>query len=269
MGPFVSADWLREHHDEVTVCHVGWGTADASADAGYLQGHVPGAVLVDLDRDVAAPATKDGGRHPLPDPATWAATLGRLGLARDRPVVAYDDGVGGIAARLVWMLRVTGFDAALLDGGLVAWGAPLEQEPVTTNPTLVPLKPFPKDLLVGIDDVLDAPLLLDARDRERYRGESAGPDARAGHIPGAINAPFTENLTDEGLLRPDDQLEAIYGPLVEGGVPPVASCGSGVTACHDLLVLEHLGHGRGRLFAGSWSAWAADRLRRISVGDQP
>ncbi len=269
MEPFVSATWLREHLDEVVVCHLGWGKDGVPGESGYLGGHIPGAVYVDLDRDVAAPPTKEAGRHPLPDPATWAATLGRLGLSRERPVVAYDDGVGGLAARLVWMLRATGFPAALLDGGLAAWGEPIQTEPVPTTPTLVPLKPWPKDRLVAIDAVAEAELVLDARDRERYRGDSAGPDDRAGHIPGALSAPYTENLDEHGLLRPKDELEAIYGPMVPEGTTPIASCGSGVTACHDLLVLEHIGRGQGRLFVGSWSAWAADRLRRITVGDQP
>jgi thiosulfate/3-mercaptopyruvate sulfurtransferase len=269
MGPFIDAAFVREHLNAITVCHVGWGVDGAPGDAGYLAGHIPGALYVDLDRDVAAPATTAGGRHPLPDPATWAATLGRLGFDRARQVVAYDDGVGGIAARLVWMLRATGFDAAVLDGGLEGWGTPRAQERAVTNPTLVPLRPFPKQLLVGIDDVLDAPLLLDARDAARYRGDSAGPDARAGHIPGAVSVPFTDNLDEHGLLRPDDELAAIYDPLLAGGVTAVASCGSGVTACHDLLVLDHLGHGPGQLFVGSWSAWAASRLRRITVGNQP
>ena len=245
-----------------------WTRDDVDGRAGFEAGHLPGAVHVDLDRDLAVAPSKEAGRHPLPDAATWSATLGRLGLERGTPVVAYDDGVGAIAARLVWMLRVTGFEAAVLDGGLAAWGDDLETGPVLSRPTVVPLAPWPSDRLADIDEVAAADVVLDARDRARYRGDDAGPDSRAGHIPGAHNVPFTVNVDEDGFLRPDDELRAVYEPLAgEEGV--VATCGSGVTACLDLLVMEHLGLPPGRLFPGSWSQWAADLGRRVAVGDEP
>lgn len=268
MEPFVDVEWLRANLDEVTVCDVRWTTSDSDGQASFAAGHIPGAVHVDLDRDLASAPSKEEGRHPLPDPATWSATLGRLGLDRARPVVAYDDGVGAIAARLVWMLRATGFDAALLDGGLRAWDGELEEGPVLSRPTVVPLMPWPRDLLADADEVAAADVVLDARDEARYRGDDAGPDTRAGHIPGAHNVPFTVNVDEDGMLRDDDELRAVYEPVV-GDEQVIASCGSGVTACLDLLVLEHLGLPTGRLYPGSWSAWSADLARRVAVGDEP
>ena len=271
MEPFVSAAWLQDHLDEVVVCDVRWSD-DGDSHTAYLEGHVPGAVHVDLDRDLASAPTPEEGRHPLPDAATWSATLGRLGIAPDDTVVAYDDGVGAIAARLVWMLRVGGIDAALLDGGLTAWEGELSTDPVLRRPTIVPLRPWPAEALADIDAVAAAPVVLDARDAARYRGDDAGPDRRAGHIPGADHVPFTGNVDEHGCLRDEAELRAIYEPLVERASeeePVVASCGSGVTACHDLLVMEHLRLGAGRLFPGSWSQWSADLSRRVAVGDGP
>lgn len=268
--PFVSGAWLAEHLDEVLICDVRW-SPQGDTRAAYLEGHLPGAVHVDLDRDLASAPSPEEGRHPLPDAATWSATLGRLGISPGDTVVAYDDGVGAIAARLVWMLRVTGLEAALLDGGLAAWDGGLSTEPVLRRPTVVPLRPWPQEVLADIDTVATAPVVFDARDAARYRGDDAGPDRRAGHIPGAHHVPFTGNVDDKGFLRDADELRSVYEPLLAGvdGEGPIASCGSGVTACHDLLVLEHLGLGQGRLFPGSWSQWAGDLSRRIAVGDSP
>jgi len=266
--PFVDAAWLHAQRDEVLAAHVVW---DSERGRGaYDAGHVPGAVLVELDSDLAAAPTTAGGRHPLPSPETFTATLARLGIGDDTRVVAYDEQGGGIAARLVWMLRATGRDAALLDGGLAAWGGPLSPEPVRPTPTQPQVVAWPHELLVDADGAVAAALLLDARDAERYRGRYAGPDARAGHVPGAVNRPWADALDDDGRLLDDEVLRARYAPLVEAaGAAPVASCGSGVTACHALLVVEHLGLGRGRLFPGSWSAWAADPSRPVATGEQP
>lgn len=269
--PFVSGEWLEEHLDDVVVCDVRWNPEGDSQSA-YLEGHVPGAVHVDLDRDLASAPSAEEGRHPLPDPATWSATLGRLGIAADDTVVAYDDGVGAIAARLVWMLRASGIDAALLDGGLAAWDGELATDPVLRRPTVVPLRPWPQEALADIEATAAAPVVLDARDAARYRGDDAGPDRRAGHIPGAHHVPYTANVDERGFLRTAGELRTTYGPLADKATddePVIASCGSGVTACHDLLVMEHLGLGTGRLFPGSWSQWAGDLSRRIALGDSP
>lgn len=271
VDPFVSSQWLEDHLDDVVVCDVRWDP-DGNSHAAYLEGHVPGAVHVDLDRDLASAPTPEDGRHPLPDAATWSATLGRLGVGPQDTVVAYDDGVGAIAARLVWMLRVTGIEAALLDGGLSAWQGELSTDPVLRRPTVVPLRPWPEEGLADIEATAVAPVVLDARDAARYRGDDAGPDRRAGHIPGAHHAPYTGNVDERGFLRDVDELRAFYGPLADkatDGEPVVASCGSGVTACHDLLVMEHLGLPAGRLFPGSWSQWANDLSRRVATGDSP
>lgn len=266
MDPFVDAAWLAAHRDEVTVCHVVW---DPERGRGaYDDGHVPGAVLVDLDTDLAAPPSVGGGRHPLPSPRAFAATLARLGIGDDTRVVAHDDGVGGIAARLVWMLRATGRAAALLDGGLAAWDGPLSPEPVRPEPAAPSVVPWPGELLVDDDGAAAAAVLVDARDAARFRGESAGPDVRAGHVPGAVNLPFADNVDEHGRLLPVEVLRERYAPLVVDGDVPTVHCGSGVTACHDLLVLEHLGLGRGRLYPGSWSAWAADPSRPVATGGQ-
>ena len=160
----------------------------------------------------------------------------------------------------------------LLDGGLSAWSGELSTEPVLRRPTIVPLRPWPSELLVDIDDVAEAPVVLDARDAARYRGDEAGPDRRAGHIPGAHHVPFAGNVDEQGHLRDEEDLRAIYEPLAAKATedePVIASCGSGVTACHDLLVMEHLGLPTGRLFPGSWSQWSHDLARRVAVGDSP
>lgn len=271
MDPFVSSEWLKGHLDDVVVCDVRWDP-DGDTIKAYGEGHIPGAVQVDLDRDLSSAPSLEEGRHPLPDPATWSATLGRLGIGPDDMVVAYDDGVGAIAARLVWMLRVSGIDAALLDGGLRAWDGDLSTEPVLRRPTIVPLRPWPSEVLADIDTTAAAPVVLDARDTARYRGDDAGPDRRAGHIPGAHHVPFAGNVDEDGLLRDEAELREIYEPLAAKATedePVIASCGSGVTACHDLLVMEHLGLPAGRLFPGSWSQWAADLARRVALGDSP
>lgn len=271
MGPFVTAEWLLANRDEVVVCDVRWSADGHARTDAHPDGHVAGAVHVDLDADLSATPSAAAGRHPLPTPEAFATTLAGLGIAADTSVVAYDDRNGAIAARLVWMLRTLGQPAALLDGGLAAWAqaggesAARASSPVEVE---VQVRPWPPELLATADDVAAASVVLDARDRARYRGDSAGPDARAGHIPGAVHVPVGENVDEVGRLRPLDELHAVYAPLVVDG-PPVSSCGSGVTACHDLLVLEHLGLGTGRLYVGSWSQWAADPARPITTGDAP
>ena len=265
IAPFVDAAWLAEHRDDVVLADVRWYLDDRSGRAEFEAGHLPGAVFVDLDRHLAAPGSPERGRHPLPDPETFARGMAAAGIGDDSTVVAYDDAGGVVAARLVWMLRALGVEAALLDGGLAA-GDGLETGPAEATPARFTSRPWPAERLAGID-ALDDRILLDARDRNRYAGEFEPVDPRPGHIPGARNLPARETLGADGRLLSEDVLRA---QLAEAGVAAdsevVASCGSGVNACHTLLVLEGLGLPPGRLFPGSYSQWSHTD-RPVATGD--
>lgn len=266
LPPFVDADWLEDHLDEVVVADCRWFLDGSDARAAYREAHLPGAVFVDLDRDLAAPPSPAAGRHPLPTPEDFATALGRLGIGPDDTVVAYDQGTGAIAARLAWMLRVLGQDAAVLDGGLPAWEGPLEsgevEPPVRVD---VPVRPWPSDRIVDANEVALLAAgngsVVDARAPERYRGEVEPIDPRAGHIPGAVNVPYEGNLGSDGLLLPPERLRERFAGLDED---VAVYCGSGVTACHDVLVLESLGVDA-RLYPGSWSAWVGDPARPVAT----
>ncbi len=272
-GPIVSASWLADHLDEVAVADVRWYLDGRSGRAAYDAGHLPGAVFVDLDRDLSGPTGPGTGRHPLPTPEALADALGRLGLGEDKPVVAYDDASGSIAARLWWMLRAVGQDAAVLDGGLPAWTGRLDTVPPTLPPR--PRRPvaWPLEQVVDTDEVDrlrsdPTVLILDARAADRYEGRSRGVDARPGHIPGARSAPWTANVGHDGRLLDSDALRTRYEQF--GKVTRVvASCGSGVTACHDLLALTIAGVGPVALYPGSWSAWTDDPGRPAALGPDP
>jgi thiosulfate/3-mercaptopyruvate sulfurtransferase len=270
--PIVDAAWLRDHRDAVVVADVRWYLDDRDGRDAYDAGHIPGAVFVDLDADLAAPGSPAAGRHPLPDPDAFAAAMGRLGIGDGDVVVGYDDQGGVMAARLVWMLRATGHAAALVDGGIGAYDGPLETAAAQPEPKRFTAVPWPADRVASIDDAADpaANVVLDARQRERYLGEPSPLDPRAGHIPGARSLPARENLDEAGRLLPVDELRR---RLVAVGIdrpdtPVVSSCGSGVTACHTLLVMEHAGVGDGRLYPGSWSQWAGDPRRPVETGDE-
>jgi thiosulfate/3-mercaptopyruvate sulfurtransferase len=256
------------------LADVRWALDGSQGRAQHLAATVPGAVFVDLDTDLAAPPSVAGGRHPLPDPETFATTLGRLGIRGTDPVVAFDQGPGTIAARLVWMLRAIGQPAAVLDGGLAAWPEPLVPGGARRPPVDRSAVPWPDSRLVDADVLAalladDAVVLLDARDPVRYRGEHEPVDPRPGHVPGAVNLP-TSALVREGGLAPADELRRRCAAVgVSGEEEVVVSCGSGVTACFDALVLEQLGIGRVRLFPGSWSAWSADPRRPAATGADP
>jgi thiosulfate/3-mercaptopyruvate sulfurtransferase len=240
-----------------------------SGRAAYDGGHLPGAVFVDLDTVLAAPASPAAGRHPLPDPEAFAQGLGALGIGDDDTVVAYDDAGGVMAARLVWMLRAVGHDAALLDGGLLAYDGPLETDtPARPTARFTP-RPWPAARLASIDDAADAAnVVIDARQRERFRGDEEPLDPRAGHIPGAHSVPARENVDASGRFLPPEQLrEKLAEAGVVPGAPVVSYCGSGVTACHNLLAIEHAGLGEGRLYPGSWSQWSHDPARPAATGD--
>ena len=270
ISPVVSVAWWQQHRDEVVPADVRWYLDGRSGRDAYDAGHLPGAVFMDLDRSLAAEASPEEGRHPLPDPAVFAAGMGGFGIADGTTVVAYDDAGGTVAARLVWMLRVTGHPAALLDGGLPAYRGPLEQAAPQRPPATFTPRPWPADRLAGLDDATDPGLVvLDARDRSRYRGDSEPVDPRPGHIPGARSLPCRENLAADGTFLPVARLrERLAGVGVTDAAQVVSYCGSGVTACHNLLVLEHAGLGEGRLYPGSWSQYS-HTARPAAAGDAP
>ena len=225
----------------------------------YDRGHLPGAIFVDVDDDLAAhgaPPTE--GRHPLPDPEVFAARMSALGVGDQDLVVAYDDSGGVMAARLVWMLRATGHEAALLDGGLAAYQGSLETEPPGRTPAVFTPRPWPADRLATIDEAADTGnVVVDARAPERFRGESEPIDPRAGHIPGARNVPCRDHVGADGRFRSADEIRGNFAAAgIDAGAGVISYCGSGVTACHNLIAMEHAGLGVGRLYPGSWSAYS-------------
>ena len=240
----------------------------------YDEGHLPGAIFVDLDRDLAAP--NGPGRHPLPDPSTFAARMGELGIGRDNLVVAYDDSLGTIAARLWWMLDNIGHQrVALLDGGLKAWraaGLPSSTERETHAAASEPLAPtggwsgvIARPAL--IDRLADV-TLLDARAPERYRGETEPIDPRPGHIPSAISAPARISLHGEGRFLPPTELAERLGNVAPAHRAVVVSCGSGVTACHTAFAFRLAGLPDPLLYPGSYSDWSRTDLP-VATGPEP
>ncbi len=257
----------------IVDCSFDLGDAGAGERA-FADGHLPGAVYAHLDRDLAGAKTGRNGRHPLPTRADWAATLARLGVTPTRAVVFYDAQGGMYAARAWWMLRWAGHAAvSVLDGGLQAWkaaGGAVETGAVTTLAASAPY-PIGESLVATVDaDTLQKSLgritLLDARAGERYRGEVEPLDARAGHIPGARSRFFKDNLDVQGRFRPAAELRAAFEAF--GGAPGevVHQCGSGVTACHNLLAMEVAGLPGSTLYPGSWSEWSSDPARPVAVG---
>jgi thiosulfate/3-mercaptopyruvate sulfurtransferase len=270
IAPVVDATWLHANRDEVVVADCRHYLDGRSAADAYAAGHIAGAVFVDLERWLAAPASPTAGRHPLPAPGRFAEGMAQAGIADDATVVAYDDAGGVIAARLVWMLRVTGHDAALLDGGLAAWDEPGSTTAPRIAAAAFTAAPWPAERLADADDAGDrANVVIDARQAERFRGETEPVDPRAGHIPGARSLPVREHLdpTTERLLPVDVLRERFAAAGVRDGAAVVSYCGSGVTACHNLLVMEHAGLGPGRLYPGSWSQWSSDPERPVATGE--
>jgi len=260
----VSAEWLAQH-PEVRLVDLRWPKGREK----YDQGHIPGAVFVDLDGELSQPGGP--GRHPLPTEESFAATLARLGVSTDTHVVAYDEGSSAYAARLWFMLRLAGHDrASLLDGGLRAWteaGLPLTTKVPWIEPASKQALKFDRSRIVERAEVErrgEVPL-LDARAPERYRGEVEPIDKRAGHIPGAFNAPFQDNLAANGRFKPPEELRKLY----EKYTSPIVSCGSGVTACHDAFAMELAGLPPARVYVGSWSDWSSDPNRPIAIGAEP
>jgi thiosulfate/3-mercaptopyruvate sulfurtransferase len=261
LGPLVSADWLAGHLDDVRVVDVRWYLDGRSGRAAYEEGHLPGAVWLNVDTDLSAPASPADGRHPLPTPEQFAAALGRVGIAAGTPVVAYDDAGGSNAARLWWLLFVLGEPAAVLDGGLAAWDGSLITEIPDYAPIQRSARPWPTGRFVSADEVAEAcrAAVFDARTSARYAAGDPAIDPRPGHIPGAISAPWAGNLRPDGRFASADELRKRYAPAA--GRRAIAYCGSGVTACHDLLAMELAGLADTALYPGSWSQWGADPSR--------
>ncbi|HWH93765.1 MAG TPA: rhodanese-like domain-containing protein [Baekduia sp.] len=251
--------------DPPRLLDVRWKLGDPHGRDHHAEAHLPSAVYVDLDSELSAPASPERGRHPLPDIATLQAAARAWGLRRGQRVVVYDDNAGTSAARAWWLLRWAGVeDVRILDGGIGAWvvaGGAVEHGPgAPPAPGDVVLTPGHLPTL-DLDEVADVAVLLDARAGERYRGEVEPIDPRAGHIPGAISAPTTENVDADGRFRPEAELASHYAALgADGRVPVGVYCGSGVTAAHNVAALASLGIDAA-LFPGSWSQWSADPTR--------
>jgi thiosulfate/3-mercaptopyruvate sulfurtransferase len=268
VSPLISVTELSGRLDEVTVLDVRYRTGGPAGPEEYAAGHVPGAAYVDLDSELAA-APGPRGRHPLPDPDVFVGAMQRAGVSSDRSVVVYDDWAGHAAARCWWLLRHHGHpDVRVLDGGWAAWtaaGRPAETDAVAGEPGDFDGRPGSMPV-VDAGGVPDVAVLVDARARERFRGETEPIDPVAGHVPGAVNVPTSTNLRSDGTFRPADQLAALYAAVgATPGADVAAYCGSGVTACHDLLALEVAGV-RAALYPGSWSEWVADPTRPVATG---
>jgi len=252
------------------LANVHWGEAQ------FAEAHLPGAQYLHLDRDLSSAITPHSGRHPLPDPEAFARRLGALGVDAGCQVVAYDQGNGGYASRLWWLARWIGLaHVAVLDGGFATWrvaGLPLETRTRARAPrTLTPrVRPDAWVTSAQVDAMRGRPgtLLVDARGAERFAGRNETIDPVAGHVPGARSRPFLDNLGADGRFLPADELRRRWTTVL-GALPPsgvVAMCGSGVTACQNLLALEHAGLPGARLYAGSWSEWIRDPARSVAIG---
>jgi thiosulfate/3-mercaptopyruvate sulfurtransferase len=282
MHPLIAPQALAPH-----LADPAWAVFDcrhaltdaAYGRAAYAAGHVPGARFAAMDADLCGPIGAGTGRHPLPAWDAFCDWLGARGVSAQSTVVAYDDSHGAHAARLWWMLRALGHErVAVLDGGFARWtreGLPTDAAPPAPRPARYAAQPAGA-LLAGLEELRRslgaAPLLLvDARAAERYRGDSEPMDPRAGHIPGAVNLPYAGNLAADGTFLPPQALRRrLLGAY--GAVPPqqaIHYCGSGVTACHNLLAQAAAGLPMGRLYAGSWSQWCADPARPAELGEAP
>jgi len=269
-GPLVSAEWLHEHIDDadLRVIDFRWYLIGKKGPEQYAAGHIPGAVFVELD-DVTG---KGPGRHPLPTLDQFQTAMRRAGVSDTTTVVAYDDAGGSVAARLWFLLRWFGHARqAVLDGGLQAWGAPLETAAAAVAPGNFTARQPDRSRVLRYEEVArhrGVPV-IDARAGERYRGEKEPVDPKAGHIPGAISAPFSENLRADGRFKTADELRRRFE---EVGVDPeegaVVYCGSGVNACHNLLAMEMAGVKNVRLYEGSWSDWSS-RDAPVARGPEP
>lgn len=282
INPIVSPKWLlaRMYEPDLVIvdCRFVLGNPE-SGKAAYAVSHIPGAVFLDIEEDLSAPVGTHGGRHPLPEPQELAARLGRAGISNASRVVAYDDQGGLYAARLWWLLRWLGHDDVyVMDEGFAAWQA--GGFPVTdATRTVVPASFVPDvrgDMLADVGEVRRAlgdpgVLLVDSRDASRYAGEQEPIDAKAGHIPGAINRFWKGVLDDQGAWLAEPQLREQLAPVIralDDGREAIVYCGSGVSACPNVLALHRLGYPQAKLYAGSWSDWISYEENPVATGEE-
>lgn len=288
MDSTVSKRWLlaRLYEPEQTIvdCRFTLGQPLAGR-ASYEQEHIPGAVYLDLELDMSSPLEEHGGRHPLPDPQTLAARLAKLGIGNESRIVAYDDESGMNAARLWWLLRYLGHEQVfILEGGFSSWKA--EKFPVTDHqPVRVPSTFVPKvqsQMLASVDEVRQVselrvaaaasdsiptlPILIDSRAGDRYQGKNETLDKKAGHIPGALNFFWKDTQNEDGSFKSAEQLESHFAGL-DKNAEIIVYCGSGVTACPNVLALEKAGFKNVRLYAGSWSDWISYDQNPVATGE--
>lgn len=272
----VSPDWLYEHledsHIVIVDCRFVLGQPAQGYDA-YLEGHIPGALYFHLEHDLSGPKEAHGGRHPLPDSEELVRLFSQAGIDQETTVIAYDGQDMAYASRLWWLLRYHGHEkVAVLNGGIAAWksaGYPVSQEiPSPKARTFIPR--IQDDMLVTIDQVKErtaSSSLIDSRAGERYRGEVETIDPKAGHIPGAVHYFYKDNLAADGTMLPEAQLKQRFVPLADND-EIIVYCGSGVTACVNLLALHLAGRPDAKLYAGSWSDWVSYPDNPIAQGDE-
>ena len=267
-----------DHHLDATnwiIVDCSYDLADKNAGRNsYLESHIKGAVFADVYDDLSGPPVTDNGRHPLPSEEALNSLFSRLGIDHDSQVIVYDNACACFAGRLWWMLRYMGHKAvAVLDGGWQSWDeaglAKAEGEEKNTHTNFQ--GQANKDWLVTVDGVPAAELLVDSRDPQRYRGENEPLDKAAGHIPGAINRFWKNNLDASGLFKDSKQLRNEFERCLGGidACKTVFYCGSGVTACHNLLAMAHAGLESPLLYAGSWSDWCSESSRPVATGENP
>jgi thiosulfate/3-mercaptopyruvate sulfurtransferase len=276
MTPLISANQLEEiinSGENVLLCDCRFDLVDPQAGRkSYEESHIPGAIHVDLDKDLSGNKTGANGRHPLPTPEAWAQTKARLGISPNTLVVAYDKQGSVYASRLWWMLKSTGHaNVRVLDGGLDAWNGPMGTVPRLPTPCSQAIGVLPYAGLVTVDEVLSnletkKHQIIDARANDRFHGQNETLDPVGGHIPAAMNRFFKDNLSATAFKTPEQlfkEIREFLGPIKPSEV--IHQCGSGVTACHNLLAMEIAGLKGSRLYAGSWSEWCADPQRPIEL----
>jgi len=279
-GPLVEPEWLDarlQEGSDLALADVRWVPGGTAREV-FERGHLPAAVLIDADLDLAAPPFAGPGRHPLPSPEDFARSMTRAGIGDETRVVVYDDARGSIAARLWWMLDVIDHPAAILDGGLDAWEGGIETGPGRVPaPSTFTVRPWPRARIADAEAVraaLGSPdehaLVVDARAPERYRGDVEPIDRVAGHIPGVRSAPWAGNVDERtGRFLAPEELRQRWSELgVSDAEQVIAHCGSGLTACHAILSMRLAGLGRAHLYEGSWSDWISDPARPIVKGDE-